>query len=349
MTDNGMLSYQSQRRLPAWAMSAVFHVAVIVLVALLWQNARPAGQGITESARSGAIVVAVSANGETEYFTESDAASASEAASDAAPSGAPADALPTSDAVADLPEQPNIALPGAVQGSVSAQMFQGTESVEGSGVGLPDAGDTEQALAAIRRQEAAMKGPPPIGTPAKLNIFGSGSVGRSFVFVIDRSRSMGASGLGVLSAAQTELRRALGELTPSQRFEIIVYNQTPDSFGYHYNKRRGLVKVTEERVKQVDQFMESVFAGGTTEHYYGLMGALDLRPEVVYLLTDGDDALNPSQLNRLAARAKNQGTTIHAIKFGFGPLQEDSNFMMTLSQRTGGSFTYFRMDGNGKQ
>lgn len=345
MNDDGRLTYESQRRLPAWAMSAVLHLALIVLVAMLWQNAQPAGTGVRVSSRTGAIVVAVSAGGETEYFDESDAAASQSPASSSAAAAA-TDVLPATEALAELPEQPNIALPGAVQGELSQQMLQGTElGVEGSGSGLPNAGDLQGDLEAIRKQEAAAKGPGPIGTPAKLAIFGSPSVGRSFVFVIDRSRSMGGSGLGVLSAARKELRRALGELTASQRFEIVVYNQAPDSFGYHYNKRRGLVKATEKRVEQVDQFMESVLALGQTEHYYGLMAALDLRPEVIYLLTDGDDSPSPSQLNRLAAQAKNQNTTIHTIKFGFGPQQEKSNFMTTLAERTDGTFTYFRMSG----
>ena len=100
-----------------------------------------------------------------------------------------------------------------------------------------------------------MKGPPPIGEPAPLTVFGARSIGRSFVFVIDRSKSMGSSGLGALLAAQKELRAGLSTLSPSQRFEIIYYDKAPQSFGQKQNGRAGLMKVTPERIRQVNEIL----------------------------------------------------------------------------------------------
>ena len=51
----------------------------------------------------------------------------------------------------------------------------------------------------------------PSGPTAKMTLFGRAGVGRSFVFLIDRSKSMGSQGLGAIAAAQRELVREPAE------------------------------------------------------------------------------------------------------------------------------------------
>ena len=73
--------------------------------------------------------------------------------------------------------------------------------------------------------------------------FGSrAAVGNSFVFVIDRSKSMGGEGLGALDAAGEELTTALARLEPAHRFQVIAYHRQPVYLG-----QRRLLDATPEK------------------------------------------------------------------------------------------------------
>src|SRR5439155_1454147 len=57
----------------------------------------------------------------------------------------------------------------------------------------------------------------PTGPTAQLSLFASSSAeGRSFVFVIDHSTSMGGEGLGAIQAAAKELAAHINQLTDQQ-------------------------------------------------------------------------------------------------------------------------------------
>lgn len=331
----------SKQRIPAWAMSAALHTVVLIMLAVFWKNYQPSASGASESSRTAGIMVAVTSNGETEYFDESNSPTASEpqAVSGASPA-TPADALPS---VEQLPELADIALPGvaSTQGAVSGNLLDGPD-LGLSGTGLPQ-GDIAAEVARTQAEEAANRPPPPIGTPANLTVFGAPSVGRSFVFTIDRSKSMGGSGLGALLAAERELLAGLSTLTESQRFEIVAYHQSTVTFGQTHFERSGLVRVTDESRAEAKKFFEGLVAFGGTKHHYGIFAALDMKPEVIFLLTDGSDPPTPSQMKRIIGQAKRQGTVINSVQFGLSVQQERDNFMMQLAQATGGVYRYHRM------
>ena len=67
----------------------------------------------------------------------------------------------------------------------------------------------------------------PTGPTAQLSLFGSpAAIGRSFVFVIDRSNSMGGDGLGAIQAAAKELAVHIDQLSAEQTFQVVAYNQS---------------------------------------------------------------------------------------------------------------------------
>ena len=71
--------------------------------------------------------------------------------------------------------------------------------------------------------------------------------------------------------------------------------------------------------------------------------ALRLKPDVVFLLTDGGDPeLNQGQLQWIHQQAGNR-TVIHCLEFGKGPLQESDNFLMKIAQQNGGVYRYVDM------
>ena len=61
---------------------------------------------------------------------------------------------------------------------------------------------SQEDLDLIEAEQRLLRSRAPKGEPGSVSLFGSGQMeGRSFVFLIDRSKSMGSSGLGVLGAA----------------------------------------------------------------------------------------------------------------------------------------------------
>jgi hypothetical protein len=193
--------------------------------------------------------------------------------------------------------------------------------------------ETLKAIAAEQRELANQPKPGPLATTS---IFGSGPVkGRKFVFVLDRSKSMGVGGLDVLSSAQVELFQALAPLAPENQFQIVAYHQQTVTL-----KERKLLVASEENKSAVTEFIQRLVPFGSTDHEAGLYMALELEPDAIILLTDGDTPeLNDGQIQAIARVTKGRAA-IHCIQFGLTSSEPTSSFMRKLAARTGGTYRY---------
>ncbi len=313
---------------------------MLALVALgLLLRATP--QGTRESAeRNVSLVLAkeASTTGETEYFDESrevseqEVSERAESASDSA-----LDALPAAGELTEL-AIPQLQLPGpaAPLGADTDGLVQTPRlQVSGRRGGFSAPIDQE----ALERERARLRGRRPAGPAAKVSLFGSApAVGHRFVFVIDRSQSMGGAGLGVLVEAEKELNRALAGLEPIHQFQIIAYHHKPTYFS-----DEGLVAATAENRRRVAKFFGGLAAFGATRHDIALLAALRAEPDCIFLLTDGGDP-TPDQvtLHRIRQRAGGR-TTIHCLQFGFEAPPGEENFMHRLAADTGGGYGYIQV------
>jgi hypothetical protein len=171
-------------------------------------------------------------------------------------------------------------------------------------------------------------------------LFGSGELeGRSFVFLIDRSKSMGSGGLGVLAAARKELATAVADLKPHHTFQIVGYHDRSVSMG-----SRQMLGATDENKRLIPGFIDRLAAFGSTDHVVGLTAALAFNPDVIVFMTDGGyPELNDGDIESLA-RISRRATTVHCIQFGSGPLQIGQNFMTKLAKKNKGTFRYVDTD-----
>ena len=174
------------------------------------------------------------------------------------------------------------------------------------------------------------------GPTTSLGIFGSKeAVGGSFVFLIDRSKSMGGGGLGVLLEAEKELVRVLKRLEPVHRFQVAVYHNK-----CIYLKERELLSATDENKAAVGDFLATKAAFGATEHTLALMSVLRLKPDVIFLLTDGGEpGLKDHEMRAITALA-GERTSIHCLHFGSQPSPKRNNFLQRLAAATGGEYGY---------
>ncbi len=317
--------------LPSWLVSLSLHLTLLVLLA--WMVRVPASHSRPGLDRPVGITLAQRSDEAVTYLDSREATVASTPAADPQHARADSAQLPDSSALSEL-DLPLSALsdtgtlPLPVEGVLGDQAYApGVPSRLRANV------DMEQVLAedaALRQQQR------PAGPTTHVSLFGGvAAEGRSFVFVIDRSASMGRDGLGLLDLARKEFQRALQPLESVHQFQIVAYNHERVYFG----SSDKLVAATEENKRRVEQFMRGLVAMGATVHFSAIMTALNRSPDVLFLLTDGNPALSDAELVQIRRRAAGR-TTIHCLQFGDRPWDGEENFMPRLARENGGSYRY---------
>ncbi|MFT7643718.1 MAG: hypothetical protein ACI9G1_005484 [Pirellulaceae bacterium] len=326
------------RKIPAGLMSAAVHVILLVALALMVKTA-PSGFS-EEGDRPGAIVLTQrSDNEQFEYLDEPEDKTVREAdtaASEVTPPKDILEALPPEPAPSSLPaiDLPGLDLPTNNLKPLTTPSLDGQLATDL----IPDITNNDAEL--VANESSRIQSSKPVGSPGKVSIFGSGAAeGHSFVFLFDRSQSMGSQGLGVLHAARKELAAAFAGLQPNHKFQVVGYNDANAHFG-----TRTLKTASNENKRLAIEFVGGLAAYGSTEHHAAVLTALNLRPDVIFLITDGgapDPGVGDLREIHRISRGK---TAIHCIRFGFGIDQDTDNFMRIMAQQNRGTFSYIDMN-----
>lgn len=302
--------------LPSWLVSAGFHAALLVFLGFSLEGT-PRGVALEDTRTVGIVLKQRDAIGESEYVSEEQQSESGELepAGSTSP-GSPHDLFdiaPPSDPTESLPDVSQVIGAGA----------QGASRI-------PAAGDLARGAAGGRTITQGR---------ARTSVFGLTGEGYKFVYVFDRSGSMGGSGRTALDGAKAELLKSLQDLSDIHQFEVIFYNHAPTVMELAGPGR--LVFATEANKAAARQFVASIPADGTTDHISALLLALRLQPDVIFFLTDADEPrLTRRQLEQIR-RLNGQTTTIHAIEFGLGPKLSSENFLTQLARENGGQHVYF--------
>ena len=192
-------------------------------------------------------------------------------------------------------------------------------------------------LQAIAADQDLVRSRQPAGPPTSIRVFGSSALsGHKFVFLIDRSHSMGEQGLGVLRRAKIEISRAINQLESHHWFQIVVYNSTTATLS-----KRELLPATDANKVLVPNFIDSLVAFGSTNHQNGLYSALAYRPDVIVMMTDGGFPKMTDQKLSVLRRTVKNATQIHTIEFGRGaPANHEPGFLQRLSKQNNGTYKY---------
>lgn len=144
------------------------------------------------------------------------------------------------------------------------------------------------------------------------------------VFVIDTSGSMAGTSL---PEAQAALRLCLRHLKEGDKFNIIAFNSTYQTFA------KQLVPFTQTTLAQADAWVRSMYATGGTEILEPLLEALGMTPNgVVVLLTDGQVGNEVEILEKVNDVRKH--TRIYS--FGIGTNVSDA-LLRGLARQSGGT------------
>ena len=170
----------------------------------------------------------------------------------------------------------------------------------------------------------------------RTGIFGLEAQGNKFVYVFDRSASMGDPDGKPLAAAKRELLRSLSELGDVQQFYLIFYNQKLQIFNPAEARGR-LIFATENNRKAARKFVESVRADGATQHADAIATALRMGPDVIFLLTDGDAGDDLSQEDLESLTQSIGRTKCLVVQFG-GNGEQRSPRLARLASQSGGQY-----------
>ena len=173
---------------------------------------------------------------------------------------------------------------------------------------------------------------------ARTSLFGLVGEGYKFVYVFDRSGSMGGDGRNSLRAVKAELLQSLKNLDTVHQFQIIFYNEHARLFNPSGDPGH-LAFATEANKQRAVRFVASITAEGGTNHEEALRLAIRLRPDVIFFLTDADDPkLTPGELQKIRHLAA--GIIINAIEFGPAPKPAGASFLEDLARQNGGGYVY---------
>jgi len=301
--------------LPSWLISLALHLALMLVLGIALGAAKRQGAAPVRTAEVG--IALKPSDGSTDYYHGPDQGTTDQAAATSQAAG-------TAGLESILSDQPPIDPTAALPATHTAP-----------GLGALEGGRVGSASGATAGQGSGSRG---IGGKARTQVFGIPGEGYKFVYVFDRSGSMGGSGRSALSAAKAELLASLASLEQTHQFQIIFYNDRPARFNPTGDPNR-LVFANERNKTLAQRFVNSITAEGGTRHEEALIAAIKLHPDVIFFLTDADEPkLWPDQLariNRLAA-----GITIHAIEFGYGPQSDADNFLVRLARQNGGQHAY---------
>ena len=140
-----------------------------------------------------------------------------------------------------------------------------------------------------------------------------------------------------LDLAKRELLSSLGQLPPDARFAVVFYNLNPNIFP-DASGRPGLMPATAANKDRVRTRLAAIEPDGGTRPRIALESSFDFQPEVVFLLTDGQE-LTYDDVKIL--RGEVGESRIHAIEFGGGPPPAGGPTpLQELAAATGGTYRH---------
>jgi hypothetical protein len=173
------------------------------------------------------------------------------------------------------------------------------------------------------------------GEKAQVSLFGVKAGGSKIVYVLDRSGSTEGK---LLSAAKAEILASIEKIDDVHQFQLVVYNERPKAFN-PAGPGGQLAFGTDANRAEVKRFLSTIAADGGTDHVAALSMAIRMRPDVIFLLTDGDKpVVTAHELERIDRIGP--GIVIHTIQFGEGDHSDANHWMGKLAKQSGGEYKY---------
>jgi hypothetical protein len=146
------------------------------------------------------------------------------------------------------------------------------------------------------------------------------------------------------STLKDELKKAIDGLKPIQQFSVVFF---ADGKVLDFEKGN-LVNATPENKRKAEKWLEDLTTSGTSDPIPGLETALRGKPDLMYILTDGDFPNNNDVLSKVASLNGGKRTRVNTIAFVTNFDDETSEsfekFLHTLADQTGGKYKTVSQD-----
>jgi hypothetical protein len=190
------------------------------------------------------------------------------------------------------------------------------------------------------------------GGGAGTKFMGIETTARKVVYLLDYSSSMRASDRRI-DALKAELGRSVHKLANDAEFSVVLFGLQPPGIdpnvqrttpGGNLRPPNAMVMPpgtlidangsNKAKATSWMQFCEKI-EGGATYPWEGMQLALDLKPEVIYFLTDGNFEDGDMNDLRMVLQESGNGVRVHCIAFAS---EDDIHHLQEIAGSTGGSY-----------
>jgi hypothetical protein len=130
-------------------------------------------------------------------------------------------------------------------------------------------------------------------------------------------------------------------LEQGNEFGIVFYNHSPWVFTIG-RRNNSMLAATPGNKRKAIQFVDSMYGFGKTAHMKPLEIALKMKPDVIFLLTDGErkDDLMKDELEKLK-RLNEHNTQVNVIQFCYQ--EQDGGSLVELAKQHNGTHVFFNI------
>jgi hypothetical protein len=331
--DDQVIAEEIRQNLPSWLTSLVFHLALVLLLALF----TVAGKG--SLGNSGIALDVTTGGGDPLGAEDGSLEAALELPSELA-SAQTTEALAPAEFAQEIEQMSQIDLVDVQNvGPTSAANLLGQgDGSDGGAAGGDDGGEGT------------------IGRfPITTGVFGIVSEGTRFIYVFDQSKSMESTfsyesegktvfSITPLIAAKAELVRSINDLDEQQQFHMLFYNHLvwPFSLEGANGKSNKLIPANATNREAAIQCVNNVYGDGQTKHVPALEIAIRLKPDVIFLMTDGEKDDDPKPADLKLLRNLNKGhAKINVVQFCYEA--RSSGTLVQLANENGGKHIFITM------
>jgi len=174
-----------------------------------------------------------------------------------------------------------------------------------------------------------------LGAAATASFFGTKVEGDRIVYVLDNSGGMQR---GRLETLIDELLKSIESLMPKQKFYIIFYSDALYPLFYP-DAPQNFVRANDRNKKLLRRWLDTVeFCEGNVVDE-AIEAALTIRPDVIYLLTDGNlDQTRDQHRMQFLTVGTGQRVPIHTFGMGTGKTKVSAQKLRQVAEANGGTF-----------
>lgn len=177
---------------------------------------------------------------------------------------------------------------------------------------------------------------------ASANFFGVSAAGNNFCYVVDCSGSMRRD--EAFSAAKNELMRSIASLKPTQRFYVYFFSEEVEGLAIKPGEpEKYPVYATKENIQATARWVQTIKIKGGRPPNDALEAAIEMAPDAIFLLFDGDTSVDvPAflrRVNRVTDFLSGESVRVPIHTLGFYT-REFESMMVQLAKENEGTYRH---------